>query len=743
MLKYLNFLKMAKQGKLFFDGYRRRQHRPLPKKKTFRPSFEVLEDRAVPTTFTVISLADDNVGIGDAGDLRYVINRANALQTGTPTTPDLIQFTGVTLTPSNHTIYVGAGAAGAVPLPALTAVVTIEGTTAGGFYSGVCETSPPTVPRLIQSGLMVTLDGQRLHGSANGLTLAGGNATVRALEIINFPGNGILVTSSNNTIGGDQVGFKVVGINSEGMPICQRNNPAGRITTLPMPENPMVPPVFVRPPQGNVISGNGGNGVLIINGANNNLLQGNFIGTDVTGLIARSNGGDGVAIINSDFNKLFGTTPIDQDNPFVFYNVISGNKGNGLVIDSSYSTFVFANFFGLGADNNTPLGNHLNGVLIKGTSDLTLFGLNIPLGNVTAANGRNGVEVADSASRTLLMNTFGGVAAFNPSAQVANHRNGVLITSNGGGTFFRNSTFSTIILTSNLSGNDRNGIEISGNATGVQVSQSVIGLETNGMFTQPNRQNGIEIGGNASGIALGGFEPSVLGGAEFPEGGIIPLFEAANLISGNLWNGVAVGGNAHGVTIVNSSIGTQVDLTSPAGNGRNGIFLDGVSGVQIGLPLGALPDPDRNFRNIIAFNARDGILVQRGAGNSILGNSIYGNGRLGIQLLANGNRNQPAPVLTAAEVGSDGVTLVTGTLTARPHTKYQIEIFASRSSRPGTGQHFLGFITVTTNAAGFALFTFSGLNLDPLVADFITATATSPAGDTSMFSSAIRARHTG
>ena len=106
------------------------------------------------------------------------------------------------------------------------------------------------------------------------------------------------------------------------------------------------------------------------------------------------------------------------------------------------------------------------------------------------------------------MNTFGGVAAFNPGAEVSNHRNGVLITSDGGGKYFDDSTFSTIILTCQFSGNDRNGIEISGNAAGVQVSQSVIGLETDGASPQPNRQNGIEIGGNTSGIAIGGFEPS-------------------------------------------------------------------------------------------------------------------------------------------------------------------------------------------------------------------------------------------
>src|SRR5262249_24119101 len=159
-------------------------------------------------------------------------------------------------------------------------------------------------------------------------------------------------------------------------------------------------------------SSNRGDGILI-QGADDNLLEGNFVGTDVTGLYARGNGGDGVAILNSNHTKMYGTTPIDGNNPLVFYNVISANKGNGPVIQDSYSTRVFANVFGLGADDSTPLGNGLDGTLITGTSDFTLFGLNIPLDNVSSANGRNGVEVAGSASRTLLMNNFCGAAAFN------------------------------------------------------------------------------------------------------------------------------------------------------------------------------------------------------------------------------------------------------------------------------------------------------------------------------------------
>ncbi|MEO6811589.1 MAG: right-handed parallel beta-helix repeat-containing protein, partial [Isosphaeraceae bacterium] len=648
------------------------------------------------STFTVTSLGDDNLGSGLSGDLRYVLNQANALNTGTSTNPDVIDFSGVSLSPTAHTIHVGAGAAGARPLPALTDVAIIDGTSATNFDN--------------LSGLMLTLDGSKLRGHDNGLVLQGGFSTVQGLQISNFPHNGILVTSAFNTIGGDEVGLNINGV---------PNNPPGRITDQ-VPTGTTAP-VFVRPPLGNVISGNGGDGVRIRGeSAQFNLLEGNFIGTDVTGIVAKGNRGNGVSIIDADNNTLLGTTPPDQNNPFVFYNVISGNRGNGLLINNSNSTTVYANFFGLGADNSTPLGNRLDGVLINGTSDQTIFGLNIPLGNVTAANGKHGLEIAGSASRTIAVNTFSGVAAFNPSAQVGNHGDGILVTSNGGGKVFGASAFSTIILTCQTSGNGGNGIEIRGAARGVQISQSVIGMATDGRNPAPNRKDGIAISGKASGVSIGGFEPSVAG---IPEG--LGFLEAANQISGNQGNGLSIQGrNVRNVRIVNSLIGTQIDGASPAGNGLDGVFITDASNVEIGQTVGtSVP----RYRNTIAFNRQNGVEFRRGNQNSILGGPIYGNGALGIALVHHANDRTPAPILTAATTDTaTSNTLVTGTLHARASTIYQIEVFASTTPNLGNGQYFLGFSNVQTDLNGVADIAIDGLvNPNPTRAVFITATATS------------------
>ena len=115
-------------------------------------------------------------------------------------------------------------------------------------------------------------------------------------------------------------------------------------------------------------------------------------------------------IVSANANSLIGC--IDQQDPFVFYNVISGNGGNGLYVLNSNDTTIQANFFGVGANNTAAVGNTLNGVLVAGSSTDTTMGGPIPLGNVDAANGQNGIVVQDTASYFTTYNTFAGLAAF-------------------------------------------------------------------------------------------------------------------------------------------------------------------------------------------------------------------------------------------------------------------------------------------------------------------------------------------
>ena len=141
-----------------------------------------------------------------------------------------------------------------------------------------------------------------------------------------------------------------------------------------------------------------------------NTLSGNFIGTTLSGLAALGNGGDGVDILNgSNNNSMLGVTLTQS--PFVFLNLVDSNGGNGLVIDNSNNSTIQANVFGLADNNLSPLGNKLDGVLIEGTSANTQLGGVIPLGNISAGNGKNGLEIAGTASGTVVFNTFTGLPA--------------------------------------------------------------------------------------------------------------------------------------------------------------------------------------------------------------------------------------------------------------------------------------------------------------------------------------------
>ena len=381
--------------------------------------------------------------------------------------------------------------------------------------------------------------------------------------------NGVLVTgvSIGNLIGGQATGG---------------NNPTKN--------------VFVRPPQGNLISGNGANGVLIANGPTVNLLSGNFIGTAASGNSALGNRLDGVAIVNASGNALIGCT-YPQD-PFVFYNVIGGNGGNGLRITNSNITTVQANFLGVGANNATIVGNGGDGLLISGTSAYTQVGGVIPLGNVISGNNLNGIEVRDQASNFISFNTFAGLYAFGTAAP--NRRDGILITSSGG---------NNLIRTSIVSGNLGNGIELAGNATGVQVTETGIGTDTKLSAPLPNLGNGILITGNAHGNAIGGFQPSV---------------EPQVTIAANGGYGVRIDGSARNNFVVHTYIGTNFNATVPLGNRLGGVYLGpGSSSTIIGGGYPAL-------QNKIFFNGGNGVTINSSVGNAILGNQIAANFGYGV-----------------------------------------------------------------------------------------------------------------
>jgi len=665
--------------------------------------------------------------------------------------------------------------------PSQGALVTVTLNQNGSF--GAAQWTPLNYPGLDSTNNLTSSNsvyGNQVVGivlGPNGLDFqATVNSTAQLSNVISGNGgNGILIEGAgatanavvDNMIGTNAPGTVALGNGGNGIEITNGaqlntiggNTPTATTFTGTQTQAPG------KPADGNIISANGGDGVLITDSAEHNTLSGNFIGTDVTGMHALGNDGNGVAIVDADNNSLIGTTA-SQD-PFVYLNLVCGNGGNGLLIDDSNNTTVQANSFGLADNNATPLGNALDGVLIEGTSANTQFGGVIPLGNICAANGENGVEIAGTASGTVVFNTFCGLPAFVDTA-VGNDLDGILITSTGG---------NNLIRTNVISGNGDNGIHISGDASGVQVSEDIIGMDTDGNLPLPNGDNGILIDDDAHDNLIGGNQVSVI---------------LQNTISSNGGNGIAIAGNASDNQIFNSFIGTDITGLDAYGNSGAGVFVGGdaqdntigstssidanvisgnlgggivLTGQSQGTQvIGNFIGTDRNGKNalgnvgdgiwigtsnnqvggvlagranVIAFNSENGIAVQAGTGNAILGNSIFSNAALGIVLTDGGNDNQPAPVLTAAELLTSNTVQITGTLTAAANTTYTLEIFASPSGTPaGQGQNYVGSITATTNAQGIASIGFTSTS-SSLSGTSFTATATDPVNNTSQFSNAV------
>ena len=534
------------------------------------------------TTAPVVAVNFDNAGAGfifDSGSAGSGISALSIIGSGS---------NGITLN------------AGSIVLLGNYIGVNLSGAAAGNARSGIYIAATSTNntigsnPKSISGLYSNVISGNTLHGihivgSAGNKIQANAIGTNPAgTAAIPNRGNGILVTyfSVDNLIGGTAYYNAATG---------QTNNPTGNKGTVPI--------VSIAPPLGNLISGNALNGVLIEEGSELTVLSGNFIGTNNVGTGAIGNTLDGVLIRNANNNSLIGCTFEDQ--PFIYYNVLSGNGANGLHVSSSNAVLIQANFFGAGANNASMVPNGIHGILVDGSSAGVQVGGVIPLGNVSAGNTEDGIRVGGTVSGFTTFNTFGGLYAFQGAAP--NGKNGIAINATGGNNLIRTNVFS---------GNRENGIKIFGAATGVTVDPNVVGLNTEGtgVLTNPpvagygNGGSGVLITDTASGNFIGGYYNSVI-----PQ----------NTFSGNARYGVEITSAANNNFVFNSVIGlatTQVAGTG-FGNGLGGILIDGDNNF-----VGAFTAPSTysGTSAIISANQGDGVKISATGGNNTVTNNYFG-----------------------------------------------------------------------------------------------------------------------
>ena len=198
----------------------------------------------------------------------------------------------------------------------------------------------------------------------------------------------------------------------------------------------------------NILSGNGGSGIFLTGAASTgNVIQGNYVGTNSTGLGPVPNKKMGIGVgaspgaVGANSNHIGGsvnTTPSSSCSGSC--NLISGNNDNGIFItgSESYGQIIEGNFIGLNVNGNSGIGNGLDGIGILDTPNTRIGGSSDTAKNIIASNGSNGVIIAGNVSTgNVVRRNNIGINAFGQSS--GNQSSGIAVSSSTHNTFTENS----------------------------------------------------------------------------------------------------------------------------------------------------------------------------------------------------------------------------------------------------------------------------------------------------------------
>lgn len=418
------------------------------------------------------------------------------------------------------------------------------------------------------------------------------------------------------------------------------------------------------------------------------------------------------------------------------------NRRVGIALGGTGGHLVEGNFIGTNAAGSAGFSDGQNGVLVVTNSHNNVIGGTTPAARNLISGNNTGILVSSSSTPILGTQILGNLIGTNAAgtAAIANELAIALVQSGGKNTVIGGTTAAA-----------RN--VISGNTSGIYDESSIIGASSNNTIS--GNYIGVDVTGAAAlgNVQYGIFTSSsgaVIGGSAMGAGNVIA-------VSATIAN-VQIAGRD--IVVQGNWIGTGVSGTSattgfvPSAFRVPGIAVTGntaVTGTQIGGTASGAG-------NVIAFNTGYGVLLsnQIGNGHWILGNSIFSNAPLGINLYSPGGENtfgvtpndngdgdfgvngqQNHPVITSATSSGN----VVGTLNSLSSATYRLEFFANAAcdaSGYGEGKTFIGIQSVTTDSSGNASFnaTFPAL---PVGQSVMTATATDSGGSTSEFSQCVTA----
>lgn len=254
--------------------------------------------------------------------------------------------------------------------------------------------------------------------------LSEGNVLADSYEGVNFR------ACSNSMIAGNYIGIDRTGVTDAGnrfhgihLRDCSGRNVVGlddNISTL------------TATAARNVSSGNGTDGIRL-SSSSNQVVAGNFFGTDRTGTIGIVNGGYGLQFITAASNNQVGT---DSDNvrDAEERNVISGNQSGIRFVSGSTGSnnWIAGNYIGVDVTGNVALPNLNNGVELTGNQSNTIVGTNgdgirdVNERNVISGNQEDGIRIGGTAAN-LVAGNYIGVGA-DPTISVPNEGRGIIIS---------------------------------------------------------------------------------------------------------------------------------------------------------------------------------------------------------------------------------------------------------------------------------------------------------------------------
>jgi hypothetical protein len=309
------------------------------------------------------------------------------------------------------------------PLPFITEAVTIDATTQPGFNgTPLIQVDTFDIRTANATVRGFQLFGVTIAGPGGGNIVEGNYISGQSVEIDSSPNNLIggttvaarNVISSNSSdfrfaaeidigFGSQSVGNQISG-NFIGTNVSGTGPPAnGEACTYGIQLLGGMGTIIGGTTAGarNIINNGGINNIFIL-GANakepqgGNLIQGNYIGIDVTGSHPLSNkGGGGIWILGNQNQGLSVSGNLVGGTVAAARNVISGNQGSGVGISDTFSTpnLVQGNYIGTDSAGTAAVGNFDGVQLVSQQPGAIIGGSDSGARNLISGNNRNGVSL--------------------------------------------------------------------------------------------------------------------------------------------------------------------------------------------------------------------------------------------------------------------------------------------------------------------------------------------------------------